>query len=133
MNIDNDQNIRLDVSLHNFDNHFNFNLKNEFVTLFRVEGYHIIQIYSTQTKNNEWKCKRMYKMPDTYKCIGILKYDKIYFHSNNSIYELNILTKKNIKIFDNEKIKYHEKKEFYDNEGIYFDNNNSNKVIKIIC
>ncbi|GET04866.1 hypothetical protein GLOIN_2v1874127 [Rhizophagus clarus] len=96
-----DNYINLDMSaILSHSKKFNFNLKNEFVVF--VDYRKLILIYSTQAKNNKWKCKRLYEIPYTFTCIGISKYDKVYFYSNNSIYELDILTKKNIKIFCNE-------------------------------
>ncbi|PKY55635.1 hypothetical protein RhiirA4_410686, partial [Rhizophagus irregularis] len=61
-----------------------FNLKGEFILysnpfVYRTFGYHkIIFIYSTQTKNNKWECKRFYRMPECYELISISIYDKVY-------------------------------------------------------
>ncbi|RGB44239.1 hypothetical protein C1646_748964 [Rhizophagus diaphanus] len=88
-----------------------FNLKGEFILYSEfythsVFGLHkIIWIYSTQTKNNKWKCKRFYRIPEDYELISISKYDKIYLVSNDYIYEWNINTEKGVKIFDNNKDK----------------------------
>ncbi|PKK63678.1 hypothetical protein RhiirC2_757928, partial [Rhizophagus irregularis] len=75
-----------------------FNLKGEFIlysvvsnTSYSDFGNHrIIWIYSTQTKNNKWKCKRFYKIPEDYGIISISKYDKVYLYSKDYIYEWNI-------------------------------------------
>src|SRR3954451_10683207 len=87
-----------------------FNLKNEFI-LFgvdkKLEGY--IWIYSTQTENNKWTYKRIYRLPREFEFLSISKYDKIYMFSQRrsahdiyDIYEWDILTEKSIRIFVNE-------------------------------
>ena len=82
-----------------------FNLKGEFILyseayVHSAFGYHkIIWIYSTQTKNNKWECKRFYEIPEDYELISISKYDKVYLFSNDYICEWNINTEKRIKIF----------------------------------
>ncbi|UZO26961.1 uncharacterized protein OCT59_019171 [Rhizophagus irregularis] len=62
-----------------------FNLKGEFILYSKVyahftfvEDKKIIWIYSTQTKNDKWECKRFYKIPEDYELISISKYDKVY-------------------------------------------------------
>ena len=94
-----------------------FNLKGEFILHSQVyntnarENHKIIWIYSTQTKNNKWECKRFYRLPKDYRLISISKYDKVYLynlHSNDSndyIYEWNINTERGVKIFGNNKDK----------------------------
>jgi hypothetical protein len=87
-----------------------FNLKGEFILYnnWNVcndssnKEHKIIWIYSTQTKNNKWICKRIYKIPNYFELINISKWDKFYLFSNNSIYEWNLDTEKGIKIFCNE-------------------------------
>jgi hypothetical protein len=74
-----------------------FNLEGELI-LHEMKD-NIIYIYSTQTKNNKWNCKKMYKIPEDFSIIDISKYNKIYLFSNNSIYEHNLITEKSIKIF----------------------------------
>ncbi|PKY27687.1 hypothetical protein RhiirB3_390471 [Rhizophagus irregularis] len=60
----------------------------------------MIWIYSTQTKNNKWTCKRMYEIPEDFKFISVSKYSKIYLlFSNNYIYEWNLLTEKITSMF----------------------------------
>jgi len=80
-----------------------FNLKGEFILYSVVSGsfdvQKIIWIYSTQTKNNKWECKRFYRIPEDYELINISKYDKVYLCSNDYIYEWNIITEKSVKIF----------------------------------
>ncbi|PKY50524.1 hypothetical protein RhiirA4_406594 [Rhizophagus irregularis] len=94
-----------------------FNLKGEFISYSDVskasddrifEEHKIIWIYSTQTKNNKWECKRFYRIPEDYELISISKYDKVYLYSNDYIYEWNINAEKsfetkNIRLFSNEK------------------------------
>ena len=87
-----------------------FNLKGEFILYSKIrvlyDQYHeIIWIYSTQTKNNKWECKRFYRIPEDYELISISKYDNVYLVSNDYIYEWNINTEKSVKIFDNNKDK----------------------------
>jgi hypothetical protein len=81
-----------------------FNLKGECILYGTVGDHKIIWIYSTQTKNNKWECKRFYRMPKDYDLISISKYDKVYLSSNVSFYEWNINTEKSVKIFNNEVI-----------------------------
>jgi hypothetical protein len=89
-----------------------FNLKGEFILYSLVQRYHrlhsIIWIYSTQTKNNKWECKRFYKIlryHRDHEIISISKYDKVYLVSNDCIYEWNINTERSVKIFFNNKDK----------------------------
>ena len=92
-----------------WDLYCTFNLKGEFILYSSLNfqyGYHkIIWIYSTQTKNNKWECKRFYRIPEDYELISISKYDKVYLFSNDYIYEWNINTERGVKIFDNNKDK----------------------------
>ncbi|RGB43102.1 hypothetical protein C1646_809525, partial [Rhizophagus diaphanus] len=95
-----------------FPYYFTFNLKGEFILYSSVHSHRIIWIYSTQTKNNKWECKRFYKIPKYYKLISISKYDKVYLFSNDYnllsndyICEWNINTEKGVKIFVNNKDK----------------------------
>jgi hypothetical protein len=88
-----------------------FNLKGEFILYNRVCSTYvnynrIIWIYSTQTKNNKWECKRFYRVPYySYELISISKYDKVYLFSDDYIYELDINTERSVKIFGNNKDK----------------------------
>ncbi|CAB4426456.1 unnamed protein product [Rhizophagus irregularis] len=89
-----------------------FNLKGEFILYSKVyahftfvEDKKIIWIYSTQTKNDKWECKRFYRIPEDYELISISKYDKVYLFSNDYIYEWNINTERGVKIFGNNKDK----------------------------
>src|SRR5688572_5184203 len=81
-----------------------FNLKGEFILYSSVRSRKIIWIYSTQTKNNKWKCKKIYKIPEDFELISISKYDKIYLYSSYCIYEWDINTEKSIRIFENKKV-----------------------------
>ncbi|UZO06919.1 uncharacterized protein OCT59_027224 [Rhizophagus irregularis] len=107
-----DKNIALDLNNESYQQkHYycTFNLKNEFILYSEVNavsGKHkIICIYSTQTKNNKWECKRFYEIPEDYELISISKYDKVYLFSNDHIYEWNINTERGVKIFGNNKDK----------------------------
>ncbi|PKY55366.1 hypothetical protein RhiirA4_410484, partial [Rhizophagus irregularis] len=79
-----------------------FNLKGEFILYGEfyfpstLGGHNIIWIYSTQTKNNKWECKRFYEIPEVYKLISMSKYDNVYLVSNDHIYEWNINTEKSV-------------------------------------
>ncbi|EXX52618.1 hypothetical protein RirG_251460 [Rhizophagus irregularis DAOM 197198w] len=104
-------NLDTEVS-HSNSNYCTFNLKGEFIlySLFYVHetfGSHdIIWIYSTQTKDNKWECKRFYRILKDYELVSISKYDKVYLYpmdSNDYIYEWNINTEKSVKIFVNHK------------------------------
>ncbi|PKY52654.1 hypothetical protein RhiirA4_408486, partial [Rhizophagus irregularis] len=81
---------------------YTFNLKGEFILYSEVDimfgDNKIIWIYSTQTKNNKWECKRFYRIPEDYELISISKYDKVYLVSNENgyIYEWNINTEKSV-------------------------------------
>ncbi|UZO20946.1 uncharacterized protein OCT59_013355 [Rhizophagus irregularis] len=100
--------LNLDVK---YNYYCTFNLKGEFIlySYFCFHGYlgshDIIWIYSTQTKNNKWECKRFYRIPEDYELISISKYDNVYLFLNDYIYEWNINTEKSVKIFDNNKDK----------------------------
>lgn len=83
-----------------------FNLKGELI-LYSYR-YKIIYIYSTQTKYNNWKCKRKYEIPEGLNLINISKYNEFYLHSNKSIYEWDPITEKNIKLLStDEETNYH--------------------------
>ncbi|PKC02120.1 hypothetical protein RhiirA5_425702, partial [Rhizophagus irregularis] len=88
-----------------------FNLNGEFILYSEFYfnntfGKHkIIWIYSTQTKNNKWECKKFYRIPEDYELISISKYDNVYLVSNDYIYEWNINTEKSVKISDKHKDK----------------------------
>ncbi|RGB27487.1 hypothetical protein C1646_673946 [Rhizophagus diaphanus] len=80
-----------------------FNLEGEFILYSVVDTnkkHKIIWIYSTQTKNNKWECKRFYRIFENYELISISKY-RIYLSSNDYIYEWNINTDRSVKIFCN--------------------------------
>ncbi|GBB94780.1 hypothetical protein RclHR1_02410026 [Rhizophagus clarus] len=74
---------------------------------------HNIFIYSMQTKNNKWKCKKIYKIPRGFRVISISKYDKIYLSSDNFIHEYNLITENSRKIFTSDKMIDHEAKISY--------------------
>ncbi|PKY47715.1 hypothetical protein RhiirA4_544152 [Rhizophagus irregularis] len=81
-----------------------FNLEGEFILYSVVDTNKkrkIIWIYSTQTKNNKWDCKRFYRILEDYELISISKYDRVYLSSNDCIYEWNINTERGVKIFYN--------------------------------
>ncbi|RGB25138.1 hypothetical protein C1646_772159 [Rhizophagus diaphanus] len=107
-----------------------FNLNGEFILYSEIYTYfgrhQIIWIYSTQTKNNKWECKRFYGIPKDYELISISIYDKVYLFSNDYIYEWNINTKKSVKIFDNSKDKNKIKTE---NIGIF--SNDKFNILKV--
>ncbi|PKY49577.1 hypothetical protein RhiirA4_545380 [Rhizophagus irregularis] len=103
-----DKKIALDLNKNkNYIKHCycTFNLDGELILYSLVGSYFgehkIIWIYSTQTKNNKWECKRFYRIPEDYELISISKYDKVYLFSNDYIYEWNINTERGVKIFGN--------------------------------
>jgi hypothetical protein len=84
----------------------NFILYSAFYVHETFGSHNIIWIYSTQTKNNKWECKRFYRILKGYALVSISKYDKVYLYpmdSNDYIYEWNINTEKSVKIFVNHK------------------------------
>ncbi|PKC64385.1 hypothetical protein RhiirA1_421641, partial [Rhizophagus irregularis] len=97
-NEDNKIALNLEIDASNY--YCTFNSKGEFILyslvyINRNIGEHkIIWIYSTQTKNDKWECKRFYKIPEDYELISISKYDKVYLFSNDYIYKWNINTEK---------------------------------------
>ncbi|RGB32851.1 hypothetical protein C1646_743692 [Rhizophagus diaphanus] len=105
-NMNNHQNIELDCHLGYDYYYFTFNLKGELILYGDCCEKKIIYFYSTQIKNNTWKCKKIYEIPKDFKLISISKCNKLYLFSNNSIYEWDLITKKEIKIFIDEKIEY---------------------------
>ena len=99
----NNKDIKIELSFNEvYARYCTFNLKGEFI-LYDLDG--TIRIYSTQTKNNKWECKRFYRIPEDYELISISKYDKVYLVSNDYIYEWNINTERGVKIFGNNKDK----------------------------
>ncbi|RIA83285.1 hypothetical protein C1645_834068 [Glomus cerebriforme] len=86
-----------------------FNLKGDFILYNKVDNIYnkfdtrndIIRIYNTQTKNNKWTCKSIYKIPEGFEFISISKYNKLYLLSSNDhcIYECNLRTEECLKIF----------------------------------
>src|SRR6266498_5400464 len=91
-----------------------FNLKDEFILYGEVDDDFVsfdrktIWIYSTQTKNNKWVCKRIYKISEEFELISISKCDRLYLFSNHYYdyyYEWNVLTEKSTRIPANEKKK----------------------------
>ncbi|PKY19745.1 hypothetical protein RhiirB3_469336 [Rhizophagus irregularis] len=110
----NEQEIQLGCGLGELGEHeyctFNLNSAN-FILHGSVNDYDLLMIYSTQTKNNKWWCKRMYNIPKDFKLISVPNYDNnIYLFSNNFIYEWNLLTEKRTRIFGNDETKYDYKK-----------------------
>src|SRR5436190_575106 len=108
--IDMNNNKEIKLNLQSDTRYCTFNLKGELILYGVIHDRVCIWIYSTQTKNNKWICKRIYELRKDSKLVCISKDDKIYFSSNDSIYEWNILTEKSIRISynkeDNKVIKY---------------------------
>ncbi|RGB21431.1 hypothetical protein C1646_822980 [Rhizophagus diaphanus] len=102
----NSQEIILDCGYYCDYIYCTFNLNGELI-LYGKD--HTVFIYSTQTNNKKWYCKRVYKLfkdSEDFKFITISKYNKLYLYSNNSIYKWNLDTEKSIKILIiDEKIK----------------------------
>jgi hypothetical protein len=117
MNINNGQYINLDVNINykrsgRYYFYCTFNSKDELILYGLIKSRKIILICSTQTKNNKWKCKRMYEIPYTFKFISISRYDRLYFYLNNFIYEWDLLTEKCVKIFGSNELKHRDEKFF---------------------
>ncbi|PKB97836.1 hypothetical protein RhiirA5_432418 [Rhizophagus irregularis] len=108
-----------------------FNLEGEFMS-HEVKD-NMIYIYSTETKNNKWNCKRMYKIPEDFNIIDISEYN-IYLFSNNTIYEHNLITEKTVRIFkSNEMIiyntSYNKRIRIFSNEKLIYIRINNKFVI----
>ncbi|UZO17316.1 uncharacterized protein OCT59_008674 [Rhizophagus irregularis] len=112
IDMNNNQKIKLKFTRLCKNYHYcTFNLKDEFIfcsdVIIAADGdflrQKIIWIYSTQTKNNKWECKKIYKLPRNFELISISKYDQVYLFSKSYIYLWNISTEKSIKIFINKK------------------------------
>jgi hypothetical protein len=108
--MENEQEIRLGCGLGELGEHeyCTFNLNSaDFILHGSVNDYDLLMIYSTQTKNNKWWCKRMYNIPKDFKLISVPNNDNnIYLFSNNFIYEWNLLTEKRTRIFGNDETRY---------------------------
>jgi hypothetical protein len=130
----NTQEIKLYYDENIYQNHCTFNVKGEFIICNEVKNQKILRIYSTQTKNNKWKCKQTYKIPQDYKLINISIYDKLYLLLNNCIYEWDIVSEKIGRIFvdeDHEEVikwsNYSIKNYFYIIINLLFNKSNSLK------
>ncbi|PKY50974.1 hypothetical protein RhiirA4_467762 [Rhizophagus irregularis] len=96
--MNNSQEIILDCGYYCDYVYCTFNVNGELIL---YGSNHTVFIYSTQTNNKKWNCKRVYKLfkdPEDFKFITISKYNKLYLFSNNSIYKWNLDTEKSIKI-----------------------------------
>ncbi|GES87524.1 hypothetical protein GLOIN_2v1874143 [Rhizophagus clarus] len=108
----NTQKIKLYYDDNIYQNHCTFNVKGEFVICNEVsEQKKILRIYSTEIKNNKWKCKQNYGIPQDYELINISKYNKLYLLLSNCIYEWDIETEKNVRIFADEENDEFEKRD----------------------
>ncbi|UZO24087.1 uncharacterized protein OCT59_016405 [Rhizophagus irregularis] len=102
--------IKLDLDYKFKHLYCTFDLKKEFIVIGYVlssrERHNImVRIYSTQSNNNEWTCKRMYEIPEDFIFVGISKYSKLYLRSsNNSIHEWNLLTGRSTSMFSYEEM-----------------------------
>ncbi|CAI2168541.1 8540_t:CDS:2 [Funneliformis geosporum] len=98
-----DRIIKLDLVLDRILS-FNFNSKGEFIITFckkHTEDYYIL-FYSVQTKDNKWKCQKIYKYPTkNAELISISIYDKIWIRMGNHINECNIDTGRTKIIYKN--------------------------------
>ena len=75
----------------------NFNLKGELVFFCTAKTktrgkMNIVCVCSIQTKPTMIKCRKIYKIPKKAEVVSISKYDKIWLHFNNNVYEWNLLT-----------------------------------------
>ncbi|GBB97315.1 hypothetical protein RclHR1_29630001, partial [Rhizophagus clarus] len=105
----NNQEIKVDLNNHTAVMQCAFNSKGELILQYRIfeENWFfndikcVICMYSIQTKNNKliYNCKRLYLSPTGFELISISKYNKHYLIAHSSIYEFNLITGKDIKIF----------------------------------
>src|SRR5688572_19787600 len=77
--------------------HCSFNLKGDLIFSCETSDFFsnfidIVCVYSIQTKTNETKCQKMFKIPEGVKVINISKYNKILLRSNDNIYEWDVCT-----------------------------------------
>src|SRR5687767_8850848 len=96
--MNNSQKIILDCGYCRYYVYCAFNINGELI-LYGKD--HTVFIYSTQTENNKWNCKGVYKLfkdSEDFIIVSISKYNKLYLFSNNSIYEWNLDTEERIKI-----------------------------------
>ncbi|PKY22083.1 hypothetical protein RhiirB3_435900, partial [Rhizophagus irregularis] len=76
-----DKKIALSFGVNVYPRYCTFNLKGEFIlysevrNFYTYENHKMIWIYSTQTKNNKWECKRFYRIPEDYELINIQLYN----------------------------------------------------------
>ncbi|RIA82774.1 hypothetical protein C1645_492184 [Glomus cerebriforme] len=110
----NGKEIELNLDIFEFITNYycTFNLKGDFILYNKVDNkynkfdtrHDIIRVYNTQTKNNKWTCKSIYKIPEGFEFISISKYDKLYllFSHGHCIYECNLRTEESLKIFSKE-------------------------------
>jgi hypothetical protein len=94
--MNNRQKIKFDCGVYSNYVYCTFSLEGNLILFYNDDKNTVIFIYSTQTNNNKWNCKRIYKIPKDYKdfiFISITKYDKLYLFSNNltnySLYRSN--------------------------------------------
>src|SRR5207248_2745559 len=82
-----------------------FTLQGDFILYSKVyngkKAIKIIWVYSTQTKDNNWTCKGIYKIPFDVRLISISKYDKLYLFSNHYFYQWDIVTGKSLRLIEN--------------------------------
>ncbi len=74
----------------------NFNLNEELILFSKAKAFinrddiNLVGVYSIQ--KNKAICQKIYMIPKEAEVISVSKYDKIWLHFNNDIYEWNLLT-----------------------------------------
>jgi hypothetical protein len=98
------KNKEIELNLQSNARYCTFNINKELIIYGILRDRASIWIYSKQTKNGKWTCKKIYEIRKDFKLISISKSRdvKLYFASNNSIYECNINNEKSIRIFYDE-------------------------------
>lgn len=91
--------------------HYDFNINNEFIlygnywvinSKYKYQKHNFLWIYSTETKDNKWFCKKIYLIPEDFEVINISKYvvnNKLYLFSKNSIFEWDFVENHGMRIF----------------------------------
>ncbi|GBB88163.1 hypothetical protein RclHR1_01470011 [Rhizophagus clarus] len=107
MNNNSLQKIELDLN-YSDSNECSFNLNDELISYYKGsrDNKGIIFVYSTQTNDNKWDYKRIYRVPEYtkvyegFKIISVTKYNKLYYMiSKETIYEFDLITEKTKKIW----------------------------------
>ena len=96
-----------------------FNFRGEFILYTKLNNTDdssdkkIVWIYPTETNNDKWTCKKIYKVPENFELISVSKHDnQLYLFSNNYFYVWNMDTEKSTRIFINKNEKEEQMKDW---------------------